>query len=160
MFIGGLKKGKSKKQYGGDSLNPSNYPGFEAGVRLPPMGGNAVKSPLTTGGSTQVGGGLGYGYSNGGDAAIFGGSYAPFGGTNTSTEIQGRGGNNISAGLSQDGGGRKYRRKRMTKKKWWQRGCSSGGKRTKRSRSTKRTKRSSRTKRRSRRKMRGGMLIP
>jgi len=142
----GGKKNKSRKNNkrggcGSCVLSPAPF----GGVGTLASGGEAnfAKVPTIPPSSTMIGGGIGYGYTNGAEAGKFGGNYFPIsrecmaGGVDTS-----RGGNNFMSGgrrrrsskkrssKKRSGGKRTQKRsgsKRRGGKKWNQKGCKMRG---------------------------------
>ena len=127
FFVGGKKrkstkrkstKSRTHKKYnkrGGSglpALNPANYEGV--GTLAAPEGVDANYADRPPFSTTQVGGGMSYGYENGADAGVYGGNYFPISKACTAGIDASRGGNNYMSGGS--------RRKRKSKSK-------SGGKR-------------------------------
>jgi hypothetical protein len=143
MLIGGRKSKKSRmhkkqrtyKKRGGcgmSPLQPANYDGVGT-IAAPAGDANfAGRPPFST---TQVGGGISYGYDNGADAGVYGGSYFPISKACMAATDPSRGGNNYMSGgkrrkskkgkKSKKYGGSK--RKSRSAKKYRQKGCSKKG---------------------------------
>jgi len=142
LSIHGGKKRNSKKnnsyrmRYGGYKL--SDAAEFNGVATMPDA--NFAKIPTIPPPSTQVGGA--YGYASGGEAATFGGNYAPPAPICTGGNLDpSRGGNNFMSGGRKRRGAKRTKRTKRTKKhakkhggtkrrakkcggkKWSQKGC-------------------------------------
>jgi hypothetical protein len=147
LFLGGKKRRTFKKKGGCGTppLSPAPYEGVGT-LASPSQDANYAGRPTFS--TTQVGGDIGYGYADGKDAGVYGGSYFPVTRACMSGMDPSRGGNNFMSGgsrrkrsRSSKKSGGKRRSKRSSKKSGGKKSKSkkSGGKRsrTKRSRSKK-----------------------
>ena len=152
LFVGGKKRRTFKKKGGCGiaPLSPAPYEGVGT-LASPSQDANYAGRPTFS--TTQVGGDIGYGYADGKDAGVYGGSYFPVTRACMSGMDPNRGGNNFMSGgrrrrrggsrkskcggrkskcggRTKKSGGRKSKRSRTKKsggrksKKWSQKGCS------------------------------------
>ena len=148
LFVGGKKRRTFKKKggCGTPQLSPAPYEGVGT-LASPSEDANYAGRPTFS--TTQVGGGMGYGYADGKDAGVYGGSYFPVARTSCITGADpSRGGNNFMSGgkrrrsrtkrkhrsSKKNGGSRKSKRRcrcgrvrcrcgGTRSKKWLQKGC-------------------------------------
>ena len=143
-FIVGGKKRRTLKKKGGCGISPLSPAPYEGVGTLASPTEDANYAGRPTFSTTQVGGGMGYGYADGKDAGVYGGNYFPITRACMTGDDPSRGGNNFMSGgrrsrskrsrskrsRSKKRGGRKSKKsggrrsKRRGGKKWSQKGCS------------------------------------
>jgi hypothetical protein len=144
IFLGGKKRRTFKKKGGCGTppLSPAPYEGVGT-LASPSQDANYAGRPTFS--TTQVGGDIGYGYADGKDAGVYGGSYFPVTRACMSGMDPSRGGNNFMSG----GRRRRSRSKRSSgKRSSGKRSKKSGGKRTRSKKSGGRKSKRTRSKRR------------
>jgi hypothetical protein len=138
LQVGGIIK---KKQRGGHMLpyNPANIDVTASDTNKFPLGAenygrvpNMFSSNVNPASIVQ-GGGAGFGYTNGTNANVYAGSYAPIDRNCTGCEVGARGGNNFMSGGKgwNKGGSKKRSRKGGKNYTHKQKGCSRRGSKSK-----------------------------
>ena len=133
LFLGGKKRRTFKKKGGCGTppLSPAPYNGVGT-LASPSQDANYAGRPTFS--TTQVGGDIGYGYADGKDAGVYGGSYFPVTRACMSGMDPNRGGNNFMSGGKRRRHGRTKRsrsKRSRTKKSGGSRTKKCGGKRSK-----------------------------